>query len=147
MVGWQSRCSTTAVYDRHVILNFIAIITCTTGVRFWATCYNSEERFAVFFNLKTTFFYCCNQTTIDGWEGQGGLCNPLAQGATARAKFKRRRNTPITRLSSISRITDRRLTHGRHAQWLGQSRTSFSHVLSQNETWWSPAWFPLEQQR
>jgi len=39
LVGWQSRCSTTAVYDRHVILNFIAIITCTTGVRFWATCH------------------------------------------------------------------------------------------------------------
>ena len=33
------------------------------------------------------------------------------------------------------------------AQWLGQSRTSFSDVLSQNETWWSPAWSPLEQQR
>ena len=113
MVGWQSRCSTTAVYDRHVILNFIAIITCTTGVRFWATCYNSEERFAVFFNFKTTFFDRCNQTTIDGWEGHGGLCNPLAQGATARAKFKRRRNTPITRLSSISRITDRRLSRER----------------------------------
>ena len=75
------------------------------------------------------------------------MCNPLAQGATARAKIKRRRNTPITRLSSISRITDRRLTHGRYAQWLGQSRTSFSDVLSQNETWWSPAWSPLEQQR
>ena len=28
LVGWQSRCSTTAVYDQHVILNFIAIITC-----------------------------------------------------------------------------------------------------------------------
>ena len=41
------------------------------------------------------------------------MCNPLAQGATARAKIKRRRNTPITRLSSISRITDRRLTHER----------------------------------
>ena len=59
------------------------------------------------------------------------------------AKLTCRRNTPITRLSSIRRIIDRRLTHGRHAQWLGQSRTSFSHVLSQNETWWSPAWFPL----
>ena len=28
-----------------------------------------------------------------------------------------------------------------------KSRTSFSDVLSQNETWWNPAWFPLEQQR
>ena len=80
---------------------------------FGAKCYNSEERFAVFFNFKTTFFYCCNQTMIDGWEGHGGLCNPLAQGATASAKINRRRNTPITRLSSISRITDRRLTHER----------------------------------
>jgi len=23
---------------------------------------------------------------IDGWEGHGGLCNPLAQGATAKSK-------------------------------------------------------------
>ena len=28
---------------------------CTTGVRFWATCYDSEERLAVFSNFKTTF--------------------------------------------------------------------------------------------
>ena len=41
----------------------------------------------------------------------------------------------------ITRITDRRLTHGRYAQWLGQSRTSFFHVLSQDETWWSPVCF------
>ena len=26
------------------------------------------------------------QTMIDGWEGHGGLCNPLAQGATAKSK-------------------------------------------------------------
>ena len=62
---------------------------------------------------------------IDGWEGHGGLCNPLAQGATARAKIKRRRNTPITRLSSISRITDRRLTHGRHCSVAGSIEDSF----------------------
>ena len=97
--------------------------------------------------LQNNVFDCCNQTMIDGWERYGGLCNPLAQGATARAKIKRRRNTPIIRLSSISRITDRQLTHGRHAQWLGQSRTSVSNVLSQNETWWSPVRFPMEQQR
>ena len=62
---------------------------------------------------------------IDGWEGHGGLCNPLAQGATARAKTKRRRNTPITRLSSISRITDRRLTHGRQCSVAGSIEDIF----------------------
>ena len=84
LVGWQSRCLT--------ILKSV-----------WRSSSTSKQR----------FFYCCNQTMIDGWEGHGGLCNPLAQGATARAKIKRRRNNPITRLSSISRITDRRLTHER----------------------------------
>ena len=53
------------------------------------------------------------------------MCNPLAQGATARAKIKRRRNTPITRLSSISRITDRRLTHERHCSVAGSIEDIF----------------------
>jgi len=36
--------------------------------------------------LQNNVFDCCNQTMIDGWEGHGGLCNPLAQGATAKSK-------------------------------------------------------------
>ena len=41
------------------------------------------------------------------------MCNPSAQGVTAKSKEQAPTNTPITRLSSISRITDRRLTHER----------------------------------
>ena len=26
--------------------------------------------------IQTMFVDCCNQTTIDGWEGHSGLCNP-----------------------------------------------------------------------
>ena len=43
-----------AVYDWHVILNLIIIMTCAIGVPSWITCYNYEERFAVF-QLQTTF--------------------------------------------------------------------------------------------
>ncbi len=83
-MGWQSRCSTTAVYDRHVILNFIAIMYNWRTIlgyvlQLWSA-------FCGLLQLQNNVFDRCNQTMIDGWEGHGELCNPLAQGATAKSK-------------------------------------------------------------
>ena len=85
---------------------------------------------------------------IDGWEGHDGLCNPLAQGATAKSKDQApTKQSDEPGYLPLAGLLIANLHMRGFAQWLGQSRTSFSHVLSQNETWWSPAWFPLEQQR
>ena len=58
----------------------------TKSFEFWL---RTDEKMGLTLNhmiARPPLFDCCNQTMIDGWEGHGGLCNPLAQGATAKSK-------------------------------------------------------------